>query len=107
MKLRNRTTRVISNIKQEDCKPIPNATEKSTSILASDASSYDLIIKQEDTKDGKALLEQHGKIAALLYIVVRLLPKDAESNLSIGTSLLSSQHQAQNLKNHKGYQRRT
>ncbi|KAL0141710.1 hypothetical protein V8B55DRAFT_1562277 [Mucor lusitanicus] len=60
MKLRNRTTRVISNIKQEDCKPIPNATEKSTSILASDASSYDLIIKQEDTKDGKALLEQHG-----------------------------------------------
>ncbi|KAL0135717.1 hypothetical protein V8B55DRAFT_1170198 [Mucor lusitanicus] len=60
MKLRNRTTRVISDVKQEDCKPAPNATEKSTSILASSSNSCGLIIKQEDTKDDKTLLEQHG-----------------------------------------------
>ncbi len=65
MKLRNRTTRVISDVKQEDCKPAPNATEKSTSILASSSNSCGLIIKQEDTKDDKTLLEQHGKIVAL------------------------------------------
>ncbi|OAD04628.1 C2H2-type zinc finger transcription factor [Mucor lusitanicus CBS 277.49] len=60
MKLRNRTTRVISDIKQEDCKPAPNATGESTSILASRSNSCGLIIKQEDAKDDKALLEQHG-----------------------------------------------
>ncbi|KAL0141745.1 hypothetical protein V8B55DRAFT_1573944 [Mucor lusitanicus] len=60
MKLRNRTTRVISNVKQEDCKPILNATGESTSILASSSNSCGLIIKQEDAKDDKALLEQHG-----------------------------------------------
>ncbi|KAL0137167.1 hypothetical protein V8B55DRAFT_1600695 [Mucor lusitanicus] len=60
MKLRNRTTRVIGDIKQEDCKPIPHASGRSTSILASSSNSCGLIIKQEDAKDDKALLEQHG-----------------------------------------------
>ncbi|KAL0138437.1 hypothetical protein V8B55DRAFT_1576602 [Mucor lusitanicus] len=60
MKLRNRTTRVVSDVKQEDCKPAPNATGKSLSILGSDASSYNLVIKQEDAKDDTALLEQYG-----------------------------------------------
>ncbi|KAF1805502.1 hypothetical protein V8B55DRAFT_1380612 [Mucor lusitanicus] len=60
MKLRNRTTRVISDVKQENCKPAPNATGESTSILDSSSNSCGLIIKQEDAKDDKALLEQHG-----------------------------------------------
>ncbi|KAL0141039.1 hypothetical protein V8B55DRAFT_1564424 [Mucor lusitanicus] len=57
MKLRNRTTRVIGDGKQEDCKPAPNATGESSSILASSSNSCGLIIKQEDAKDDKALLE--------------------------------------------------
>ncbi|OAD02814.1 hypothetical protein MUCCIDRAFT_109660 [Mucor lusitanicus CBS 277.49] len=62
MKLRNRTTRVVSDVKQEDCKPAPNATGKSLSILGSDASSYNLVIKQEDAKDDTALLEQYASL---------------------------------------------
>ncbi|KAL0141735.1 hypothetical protein V8B55DRAFT_1562300 [Mucor lusitanicus] len=59
MKLRNRTTRVIGDVTQEDRKPASNATGESTSILASSSNSCGLIIKQEDAKDDKALLEQH------------------------------------------------
>ncbi|KAF1797586.1 hypothetical protein FB192DRAFT_1347016 [Mucor lusitanicus] len=81
MKLRNRTTRVISDVKQEHCRPALNATEKSTSILASRSSSSDLIIKQEDAKDDKALLEQH----VIRLLVASLVQKNIATSVTFAT----------------------
>ncbi|GAN01837.1 hypothetical protein MAM1_0012c01272 [Mucor ambiguus] len=57
MNPRDRTRRTLGNIKQEDCKSSATNAESSASI-ASDASTVDLTIKQEDTKDHKPFLEQ-------------------------------------------------
>ncbi|KAL9553260.1 hypothetical protein MBANPS3_003369 [Mucor bainieri] len=67
MKLRDRTKRVFGNIKQEDCKPALKKAESST-LAPSGINTVDLLtIKQEDTKEHKALLKQHGKFSERDY----------------------------------------
>ncbi|KAF1805908.1 hypothetical protein FB192DRAFT_1434246 [Mucor lusitanicus] len=68
MKLRARKKRFPSNIKQEDCKPtstLINAQLPTTEVAKS--STIDLIIKQEDSKDHKVLLKQHGEFGSKDY----------------------------------------
>ncbi|KAL9556687.1 hypothetical protein MBANPS3_001738 [Mucor bainieri] len=59
MKLRDRTRRVLGNIKQEDCKPVLTTADSST-VTVPDTNTIDLTIKQEDTKEDKTLLKQDG-----------------------------------------------
>ncbi|OAD08007.1 C2H2-type zinc finger transcription factor [Mucor lusitanicus CBS 277.49] len=68
MKLRTRKKRFSSNIKQEDCKPtstLINAQLSTTEIAKS--STIGPIIKQEDSKDHKVLLKQHGEFGSKDY----------------------------------------
>lgn len=65
MKLRNRTKRVPSNIKQEDCKSDLTAA-KPSAVSSTVADTFGQTIKQEDTKDHKKTwLEQDGKTTYL------------------------------------------
>ncbi|OAD04617.1 C2H2-type zinc finger transcription factor [Mucor lusitanicus CBS 277.49] len=60
MKLRNRTKRVPSNIKQEDCESDLTAA-KPSAVSSTVADTFGQTIKQEDTKDHKKTwLEQDG-----------------------------------------------
>ncbi|KAL0141261.1 C2H2-type zinc finger transcription factor [Mucor lusitanicus] len=68
MKLRARKRNFPSNIKQEDCNPtstLINAQLPTTEVAKS--STIDLIIKQEDSKDHKVLLKQHGEFGSKDY----------------------------------------
>ena len=64
MKLRDRKKGVLSNVKQEDHKFDFTVTETtSTSIVANNINTFDLNIKQEDTKKYSNLLQQNGKVS--------------------------------------------
>ncbi|KAL0141282.1 C2H2-type zinc finger transcription factor [Mucor lusitanicus] len=67
MKLRARKESFTSNIKQEDCKPTLIKTTQSSTIKAANTSTLDLTIKQEDSKDYKLMLKQHGKLGSEDY----------------------------------------
>ncbi|KAL9537846.1 hypothetical protein MBANPS3_011415 [Mucor bainieri] len=66
MKLRHRAKRVLGTIKQEDCKPALQKVEVST-VATIDTNTVDLTIKQEDTKEHKAFLKQHGEFSERDY----------------------------------------
>ncbi|KAK4518721.1 ethionine resistance protein [Mucor velutinosus] len=66
MKLRDRTKRVLDNVKQEDRKPAFTAAESPASITT-DNNIFDLTIKQEDAKDYEDLSEQHGEFGERDY----------------------------------------
>ncbi|KAL0135557.1 C2H2-type zinc finger transcription factor [Mucor lusitanicus] len=66
MKLRARKKSFPSNIKQEDCKPTLSNAQSSTNEVAN-TSTFDLTIKQEDSKDHKVSLEQHDKFGSKGY----------------------------------------
>ncbi|KAL0144502.1 hypothetical protein V8B55DRAFT_1568938 [Mucor lusitanicus] len=66
MKLRARKKSFSSKIKQEDCKPSLINAQSSTAGVAN-TGTFDLTIKQEDSKDHKVLLEQHGKFGSKDY----------------------------------------
>ncbi|KAL9538795.1 hypothetical protein MBANPS3_010667 [Mucor bainieri] len=66
MKLRHRAKSVLGTIKQEDCKPALQKAEVST-VATIDTNTVDLTIKQEDTKEHKALLKQHGEFSERDY----------------------------------------
>ncbi|KAL0141131.1 C2H2-type zinc finger transcription factor [Mucor lusitanicus] len=59
MKLRARKRSFPSKIKQEDCKPTL-IDAQSSAIKVANTSTVDLTIKQEDSKDHKLMLKQHG-----------------------------------------------
>ncbi|KAL0144472.1 C2H2-type zinc finger transcription factor [Mucor lusitanicus] len=66
MKLRARKKSFSSKIKQEDHKPNLINAQSSTTEVAN-TGTFDLTIKQEDSKDHKVLLEQHGKFGSKDY----------------------------------------
>ncbi|KAL9553261.1 hypothetical protein MBANPS3_003370 [Mucor bainieri] len=63
MNLRHRAKRVLVNVKQENNKPVLIKAESSTA----ETITVDLTIKQEDTKEHKALLKQHGEFSERDY----------------------------------------
>ncbi|KAL0141271.1 C2H2-type zinc finger transcription factor [Mucor lusitanicus] len=67
MKLRARKKSFPSNIKQEDCKPTHINNAQSSTIKVAKTGTLDLTIKQEDSKDHKVLLKQHGKLGSKDY----------------------------------------
>ncbi|OAD06758.1 C2H2-type zinc finger transcription factor [Mucor lusitanicus CBS 277.49] len=68
MKLRARNKSSPSKIKQEeDCKPTTLINTQSSTTEVANTSSFDLIIKEEDSKDHKVSLKQHNKFGSKDY----------------------------------------
>ncbi|KAL9543199.1 hypothetical protein MBANPS3_008230 [Mucor bainieri] len=67
MKLRDRTKRVMPNIKQEDRKSALTIAEATISITTDTTNTVELTIKQEDAKEDEALLKQHGEFSEKDY----------------------------------------
>ncbi|KAL0135596.1 C2H2-type zinc finger transcription factor [Mucor lusitanicus] len=67
MQLSSRKKSFPSNIKQEDCKPTTLINAQLPTTEVANTSTFDLTIKQEDSKDHKVSLEQHGKFGSKSY----------------------------------------
>ncbi|KAL0141276.1 C2H2-type zinc finger transcription factor, partial [Mucor lusitanicus] len=67
MKLRARKKSFLSNLKQEDRKPILINNAQSSTIEVANTSTLDLTIKQEDSKEHKLLLKQQSKFGSKDY----------------------------------------
>ncbi|KAL9556501.1 hypothetical protein MBANPS3_001824 [Mucor bainieri] len=60
MKLRDKTRRVFSNIKQEDHKPVLTVMAESNTVATTDTFTDGPTVKEEDTKEEKLLLKRDG-----------------------------------------------
>ncbi|KAL0141245.1 C2H2-type zinc finger transcription factor [Mucor lusitanicus] len=69
MKLRNKKKRALGNIKQEDCKPTTLINTQSSTTEVANTSTFDLAVKQEDSKDHKVLLKQQSKLPNLKSVL--------------------------------------
>ncbi|GAN01960.1 hypothetical protein MAM1_0014d01397 [Mucor ambiguus] len=67
MKLRDRQECVLHNIKQDDIKLAVDVAKLSTSTEITDSAMDDFDIKQEETKDHTALVQQHGEFGKKDY----------------------------------------
>ncbi|KAL9543197.1 hypothetical protein MBANPS3_008228 [Mucor bainieri] len=69
MKLRDRTKRVLGNIKQEDCKSALTMTDESSTSMSTDTNTVDLTatVKQEDSQKDEKLLKQDGEFSKKDY----------------------------------------
>ncbi|OAD06796.1 C2H2-type zinc finger transcription factor [Mucor lusitanicus CBS 277.49] len=68
MKLRTRNKSSPSKIKQEeDCKPTTLINTQSSTTKVANTSTFDLTVKQEDSKDHKVSLKQHNKFGSKDY----------------------------------------